>query len=323
MNAVFHKPVLAGEILTFLDSAAAGEKGPVILDGTFGLAGHTISFLKQYPQAAVHSFDQDPSMIQLAVQKLEENGIAYRYADSPVVSADLLYDPGVTIHHLNFAAASERFGKECFHFILLDLGVSMVHFQNAQRGFSLKDETLDMRMNPKEGNSAADVVNTMKESELADVIYRYGEERKSRRIAKAIVANRPVQSAEQLASVVKACFVPQRMKIHPATKTFQALRIYVNNEIGSLHRALETMPQLLAVNGLFCVISFHSLEDRPVKKYFRYLAGKDSLPEGFAQKSDAFVYQLETKKPVVASEQEIQQNRASRSAKLRALRRLS
>jgi 16S rRNA (cytosine1402-N4)-methyltransferase len=197
--------------------------------------------------------------------------------------------------------------------ILADLGVSSLQLGDAARGFSFQAEgPLDMRMNPQAELTADQVVNHLSERELADVIYEFGEERRSRRIARAIVRSRPIRSTAHLADVISAAARPMNQaerRIHPATRTFQALRIFVNRELDDLRALLNAAPQLLKPGGRLVLISFHSLEDRIVK---------DSLREGGKQG----YYQLLTKKPVTATEEEIDRNPRSRSAKLRAAEKI-
>jgi 16S rRNA (cytosine1402-N4)-methyltransferase len=193
---------------------------------------------------------------------------------------------------------------------LADLGVSSLQLGDAARGFSFQAEgPLDMRMNPQAELTADQVVNHMSERELADVIYEFGEERRSRRIARAIVRSRPIRTTQQLVAVVSAAARSMKHeRIHPATRTFQALRIFVNRELDDLKALLETAPTVLKPGGRLVVISFHSLEDRIVKDALR-----DGARQGW--------YQLLTKKPATASEEEIDRNPRSRSAKMRAAER--
>jgi 16S rRNA (cytosine1402-N4)-methyltransferase len=185
-----------------------------------------------------------------------------------------------------------------------------LQFDDASRGFSFRAEApLDMRMDPQSGQTAEQVVNQLSERELADLIYEFGEERRSRRIARAIVRARPIHSTQQLADVVSTAARPMKPGIHPATQTFQALRIFVNRELDDLKALLESAPRVLKSGGRLAIISFHSLEDRIVK---------DAMREG----AHAGTYRLLTKKPAVATEEEVRRNPRSRSAKLRAAERL-
>jgi 16S rRNA (cytosine1402-N4)-methyltransferase len=195
--------------------------------------------------------------------------------------------------------------------ILADLGVSSLQLNDPARGFSFQaDGPLDMRMNPMSGRTAEQVVNHIDERELADVIYEFGEERRSRRIARAIVRSRPIQTTKQLVDVVSAAARSMKHeRIHPATRTFQALRIFVNRELDDLKALLEAAPRVLKPGGRLVVISFHSLEDRIVK---------DAMRDGAKQG----LYRLLTKKPVTATEEEIDRNPRSRSAKMRAAERI-
>jgi 16S rRNA (cytosine1402-N4)-methyltransferase len=195
--------------------------------------------------------------------------------------------------------------------LLADFGVSSLQFDQAHRGFSFQaDGPLEMRMDPRTGVTAEQVVNEANERELADLIYEYGEERRSRRIARAIVRGRPVTTTAQLARIVSSAAPSMKQeRIHPATRTFQALRIYVNRELDEIKALFEAAPKLLKPSARLAVISFHSLEDR---------IAKDSLREG-AQKG---IWEILTRKPVTAGEEEIERNPRARSAKLRAAERL-
>jgi len=207
---------------------------------------------------------------------------------------------------------AERISPASLDGLMADLGVSSLQIDDPARGFSFQaDGPLDMRMNPMSGDTAEQVVNRIDERELADVIYEFGEERRSRRIARAIVRSRPIRTTRQLVEVISAAARPMKLgqhkyeRIHPATRTFQALRIFVNHELDDLKALLEAAPRVLKPGGRLVVISFHSLEDRIVK---------DALREGAKQG----LYRLLTKKPVTATEEEIDRNPRSRSAKMRA-----
>ena len=279
-----HVPVLATEIVEALNPAP----GKVFIDGTLGGAGHTRLLLER--GAAVYGIDQDPYALDRARQAalpglhvLEGN-----YRDM----AGLLASAGVT----------QVDG------ILLDIGVSSFQLDDAGRGFSYHAQApLDMRMS-QSGESAADVVNDLDETELAALIYEYGEERHSRRIARFIVQARekaPIETTVQLADIIKRAYPGFSKGIHPARRTFQALRIYVNDELGALRDGLSAAEGLLAPGGRLAVISFHSLEDRIVK---RFLLGSDVLTPL-------------TKRPIVAAEGEQADNPRARSAKLRVAER--
>jgi 16S rRNA (cytosine1402-N4)-methyltransferase len=222
--------------------------------------------------------------------------------------------PKVELRHGSFADLANderRTANDGVDGILADLGVSSLQFSDPARGFSFQAEgPLDMRMNPLSEPTAEQVVNRFDERELADLIYEFGEERRSRRIARAIVRSRPIRTTAQLAAVVSAAARPMKHeRIHPATQTFQALRIFVNRELDDVRQMLEAAPQLLKPGGRLVIISFHSLEDRIVK---------DAMREG-ARRGQ---YRLLTKKPVTPSEEEVASNPRARSAMLRAAERV-
>ena len=288
-----HVPVLLKEAIEYLQVRA----GSTILDCTLGLAGHAAEIARRLgPQGRLIGFDRDPEALRLARERLdrvrEELG-----GQAPTVEVIGEAFSAVPLH---LAAAS-------VDGMLADIGVSSLHLDEASRGFSfMADGLLDMRMDTRRGPTAAQVVNEASERELADLIYEYGEERRSRRIARAIVRGRPVTTTGQLARIVAAAAPAMKQdRIHPATRTFQALRIHVNRELDEIEALMEAAPKLLKPSGRLVVISFHSLEDRIVK---------DSLREGAHQG----IWTVLTRKPVMAGEEEIEQNPRSRSAKLRA-----
>jgi 16S rRNA (cytosine1402-N4)-methyltransferase len=217
----------------------------------------------------------------------------------------------VTLLHGSFAEIANDQRPTTVDGLLADLGVSSLQFDTVARGFSFQaDAPLDMRMNPQSARTAEQVVNHLDERELADVIYEFGEERRSRRIARAIVRSRPVHTTRQLVEVISAAARSMKHeRIHPATRTFQALRIFVNRELDDLRDLLQAAPRILKPGGRLVIISFHSLEDRIVK---------DALRDGVKQGH----YRLLTKKPVTPSEAEIDRNPRSRSAKMRAAERV-
>jgi 16S rRNA (cytosine1402-N4)-methyltransferase len=219
----------------------------------------------------------------------------------------------VSLLHGSFAEIGERFEAASADGLLADLGVSSLQLDTPSRGFSFQAEgALDMRMNPQAGATAEQVVNQADEVTLANLIYEFGEERRSRRIARAIVRSRPIHTTAELAAVVSAAarpMNPAERRIHPATRTFQALRIFVNHELDDLRALLHAAPRVLKPGGRIVIISFHSLEDRIVK---------DALREGVKQGH----YKLLTKKPVTAGEEEVDFNPRSRSAKMRAAERV-
>ncbi|HUD14604.1 MAG TPA: 16S rRNA (cytosine(1402)-N(4))-methyltransferase RsmH [Terracidiphilus sp.] len=291
-----HVPVLFREAIDFLRVHAGGT----YVDCTLGLAGHAEGIVRLLGrQGHLIGFDRDPEALELAKARLAS------------VCTELGSEaPQVTLVDRAFSSIAEHVKPASVDGLLADFGVSSLQFDEAQRGFSFQaDGPLDMRMDTRSGPTAAQVVNEANERELADLIYEYGEERRSRRIARAIVRGRPVTSTTQLARLVtQAAPAMKQERIHPATRTFQALRIYVNRELDEIKALLEAAPRLLKPSARLAVISFHSLEDR---------IAKDSLREG-AQKG---IWEILTRKPVTAGEEEIERNPRSRSAKLRAAER--
>jgi len=314
---VGHVPVLLKEAIDFL----AVRRGGTYLDATVGLGGHSSEIAKRLGAPGhLIGFDKDPKALEIAAKRLAvrpslsadgETGSEVQGAGGEMPDCPL-----VTLIHGSFAelASIERTAdcepRTAYDGILADLGVSSLQIDDPERGFSFQaDGPLDMRMNPMSGRTAEQVVNHLDERELADVIYEFGEERRSRRIARALVRSRPIMTTKQLVDVISAAARPMKHeRIHPATRTFQALRIFVNRELDDLKALLEAAPRVLKPGGRLVVISFHSLEDRIVK---------DALREG----AKSGVYRLLTKKPVTAAEEEIESNPRSRSAKLRAAER--
>ncbi|HYU46431.1 MAG TPA: 16S rRNA (cytosine(1402)-N(4))-methyltransferase RsmH [Terriglobales bacterium] len=296
-GAVGHVPVLFQEAIGFL----AVQRGGTYLDATVGLGGHSCEIAKRLGAPGhLIGFDKDPAALAVARSKLQDTERTGEGAR-----------PSITLIHGSFAEVRERIAPASLDGLLADLGVSSLQLEDAARGFSFQAEgPLDMRMNPMSGSTAEQVVNHIDERELADVIYEFGEERRSRRIARAIVRSRPIQTTRQLVEVISAAARPMKHeRIHPATRTFQALRIFVNHELDDLKALLEAAPRVLKPGGRLVVISFHSLEDRIVK---------DALREGAKQG----LYRLLTKKPVTATKEEIGRNPRSRSAKMRAAERM-
>jgi 16S rRNA (cytosine1402-N4)-methyltransferase len=299
-----HVPVLLKEAIDFLNVRRGGR----YIDATVGLGGHSYEIAKRLGAPGhLIGFDKDPAALETAKKVVGES-------QRPGIDQGSGSDwPRVELVHGSFAEMGSEREPASIDGILADLGVSSLQLSNAARGFSFQAEgPLDMRMNPQAELTAEQVVNRMSERELADVIYEFGEERRSRRIARAIVRSRPIRTTAQLAELISAAARPMNQaerRIHPATRTFQALRIFVNRELDELRELLTAAPQLLKPGGRLVVISFHSLEDRMVK---------DSLREGSKQGH----YRLLTKKPVTASEEEIDRNPRSRSAKLRAAERV-
>lgn len=306
-----HAPVLLGEVEGIFENLTAG----IFVDATIGLGGHANAILESRDDLKLIGIDQDLEAIEHSRQRLAKFGDRVRIFHSNFTEIrDVLRMSGET----------EAVG------IFADLGVSSLQFDSPERGFSFRyDAPLDMRMNPEEGiPTAAELLERLTQKEIADLIYIFGEERFSRRIASAIVARReigqPITTTRGLAELIERR-VPRKRKetIHPATKTFQALRIVVNNELGSLEKFIGDAVDILSENGKLAVISFHSLEDRIVKNAFLKLSGKCFCPPRIpmcmcgAKKT----VEILTRKPTVPSHEEIQKNPRSRSAKLRVLRK--
>jgi 16S rRNA (cytosine1402-N4)-methyltransferase len=296
-----HVPVLLKLAIEFL----AVRRGGTYIDATLGLGGHSWEIAKRLgPKGHLIGVDKDPAALERARERLTN--------PPPEMASEW---PKVELVHASFADVAQHVAPASADGLLADLGVSSMQLENAARGFSFQaDGPLDMRMDTHSGPTAEQVVNRYDERELADAIYEFGEERRSRRIARAIVRARPIHTTAQLADVISAAARPMNQaerRIHPATKTFQALRILVNRELEDLQKLLSTgaAPQVLKPGGRLVVISFHSLEDRIVK---------DALRDG----AHAGVYRVLTKKPVTADDEEVDRNPRSRSAKLRAAERI-
>ena len=275
-----HIPVLSQEVITGLNIQPGGN----YLDLTVGGGGHSRLILETAEDVKVTCVDQDEDALKAAKENLSEFGDRVKFI------------------HSNFA--NYQFLESTYDGILADLGVSSYHLDHPERGFSFRNTAnLDMRMNQQQSLTAGDIINEWDEKELADIFFKYGEERLSRRIARRIVEKRPFDTTTELANAI-AYSVPPKYRhgrIHPATRVFQALRIAVNDELKVLETLIEKAPNALIPGGRIAIISFHSLEDRPVKHGLR---NSDSL-------------RVLTKKPIIATEEEIKQNPRSRSAKLR------
>jgi len=288
-----HEPVMAAEVLRYLAPRAGGR----YLDLTVGGGGHARAILERIGPAGVFvGADRDEEVLRRTAAEL-----GAKYPQSRFLRA-------------NFAEIRELsrlLEPICFDGLLLDLGVSSLQLDEAQRGFSfLRPGPLDMRMDRSEGVTAADLLGHLSADELERILRDYGEERYARRIARAIVrerGRRPLTDTAELAALIEHVSPSRRGRIHPATRTFQALRIAVNDELGNLERFLAEFPRLLAPQGVVVVISFHSLEDRLVKTCFKRLEREGAL-------------EVLTPKPVTPGEAETERNRRARSAKLRAAR---
>lgn len=285
-----HQPVLPKEVIHYLNP----QKGKIYIDCTLGTGGHSLEILKLIKdEGTLIGIEQDKSVLEIAKERLSgfDNCFLFHanYLDLESILESLKID-------------------KITGGIFLDLGINSIQLNSPERGFSFNNKgPLDMRFNQQQVKTAEDILKTYPEHKLAQIIYKYGEERYSRKIAKKIVQKRvkkeSISSTLELASIVRACYPPlKHFKIHPATRTFQALRIEVNKELENLEKLLCFVPELLCEKSRLCVISFHSLEDRIVKNFLR-------------NRKD---FRILTKKPVVPSWSEIKENSRARSAKLRA-----
>ncbi len=302
-----HTPVLYQPVLAALQPQAAG----LYVDGTVGAGGHAAGILAASdPDGALLGLDRDPAAIELAGQRLAA------------------YGERVRLRHASFAELAEQVravGWERVDGVLLDLGVSSMQLESVERGFSFRGTgPLDMRLDPTQALTAAELVNELSEAELADLIHRYGEEPKARRVARAITAARPLSTTEELATVVAAAAGGRRRRIHPATRTFQALRIAVNDELAALETGLQQALQVLAPGGRLAVLAFHSLEDRIVKQFIRREAQDCICPPEQPVCSCDHTAQLRpvNRRPIRADDDEIRRNPRARSARLRVAERL-
>ena len=286
---IVHQPVLLREVIGFLHPRG----GESYLDLTAGMGGHAAAIL-ELTQASKRALliDRDPEAVKILRKKFKD----------------------VDILQTDFLSASQRQAEQGkrFDMILADLGVSSLHFNDALRGFSfMRPGPLDMRMDSSQHLTAGEIVNNWGEQKLADLLKTYGQERRSRAVAAKIVSRRPIHTTDELAQVVASTY-RTRAKVHPATRTFQALRIAVNDELSQISQSLPLMLELLAPGGRLVVISFHSLEDRLVKQSFA-----EAIGQGYEAEITAL-----TKKPVTAQQTEIVLNPRARSAKLRAVAKI-
>ncbi len=300
-----HLPVMLAEVLKML----APKDGEHYVDGTFGGGGYTKAILEA-ADCRVLGIDRDPDAIARG------QDLVRRFAGR------------LTLMHGAFSEMASFLGERPTDGVVLDLGVSSFQFDEPARGFSFRESgPLDMRMS-RDGMSAADFVNDAEEADIARVIFQLGEERNSRRIARAIVAKRPIATTGELATIVKDAQGPAaaRLAIHPATRTFQALRIHVNDELGELERGLDAATQTLAPHGRLVVVSFHSLEDRIVKRFLS--ARSTAAPAGSRHapvqaRAHAAQYRILTSRPLTPDATEVEGNPRARSARLRAAERLA
>ncbi len=306
-----HQPVLMHEVVKLLSPRPRG----VIVDGTLGMGGHSEAILAAYPTIEVVGIDRDEEALAIAKERLAPFGGRVRFVHD---------------NYRNCVDILGSLGVDRIDGFLLDLGLSSLQLDRPERGFSFRTSgPLDMRMDRTGGVSAANLVNDLSMKELSDIIARYGEERFAHRIARAIVAARAkgkIETTDELTRVVFGA-IPRKFhppRIHPATRTFQALRIAVNDELDNLEKGLEAGFSVLSAGGVMAVISFHSLEDRIVKGFFRYKALScicpPDLPVCMCDKKVEM--EVLTKKPILPSPDEIAKNSRARSAKLRAARKL-
>lgn len=298
-----HYSVLKNEVLALLAPEDTTKKF-VVIDGTLGEGGHTKAMLDAWPGAYIQAGDVDTEMIDCAKEKLKP------------------YAQRITYHLSWFDDLLKDYKEGRPQVILLDLGLSMFHFLASGRGFSFQDDTpLDMRLS-HQGMSATNIVNTWNEKDLADLFYKYGDEKEGYRMACTIVKNRPIDTARQLGDLIYSLSRKQHYRIHPATKIFQALRIYVNQELAHLEHALNWGFNLLAPGGRFGIISFHSTEDRLVKNYFRDLSKSCRCPaHQMICRCGGPLGILVNPGGTAPTPQEIQENPASRSARLRVIQK--
>jgi 16S rRNA (cytosine1402-N4)-methyltransferase len=303
-----HRPVLLEETVNMLNAAQGG----LFIDGTLGLGGHSEAILDASPNTRVIGIDRDPEALERARRRLERFGARF------------------VAMRGNFKQIAELVPEKA-QGVLVDLGVSSLQFDTPERGFSFRfDAPLDMRMDASsEEETAADLLATLPEEEIARIIFEYGEERQSRKIARWIVERRergePIKTTGDLANLVaRAVGGKGKWQIHPATRTFQALRMAVNAELQGLGEFVEEAVGLLLQGGRFAAISFHSLEDRIIKQGFRWLAGQCTCPPRVPVCSCGAkkVVEILTRRPIVAGEQEVNENPRARSAKLRVCQKI-
>ncbi len=294
-----HIPVLLDEVKdTFLEI----DDG-YIVDCTVGYGGHSEALLEQNPNIKLICCDQDEEAIRFSKIRLKK------------------FEDRVTFEYAKFSTVVEKYRDFPIRGILADIGVSSLQLDKSSRGFGFQSETLDMRMNPKNPKSAENVVNEYSQSELEEILREYGEMRDFKRVAKTIIDNRPFSSSKELATVLKK--LGGKPKIHPATLPFQAIRIEVNDELGELDELLESIYGSNLKNCLVAIISFHSLEDRIVKKTYRLWTKSCICPAGVMRcecGNDHSLGKIVTKKPIIPTKKEEKTNPRSRSSKMRVFR---
>ena len=299
----FHIPVLTEEVIEFL----LVKKSGTFLDVTSGFGGHSAAILEELNGGSLIATDQDPEAIRFLKSKFKT-------------------EKRISIHQARFSELHKLFSANDFDGILADIGVSSYQLDTAERGFSfMKDGPLDMRMNQNIGEDASSWLNNAPEQEISNIIWKYGEEKKAKRIAKAIVEARKsfkIRTTKELAEIILE-ETPRRFndKKHPATKTFQAIRIFINNELEELDLLLDFTSKHLKIGGRTCIISFHSLEDRMVKRFFRDHSRRDPKLSKLPNLADDSSFKLVTK-AIKPSENEMNINPRSRSATLRVIERI-
>ncbi len=308
MSLPIHVPVLLDEVIAGLQP----QRGGYFVDCTVGLGGHAAAILEKIsPSGRLLGIDADPEAIKLSQDKLND------YVEAVTLVND---------NFVNLEAICKRYHFHPVDGILFDLGVSSLQLDTAERGFSFHlDAPLNMRFDAEQGLTASDIVNSFSEQELAKLIEKYGEERHSRRIARHIVQNRPIATTVELSRLVEQASGGKRAKIHPATRTFMALRIAVNSELQNLELALKQTINLLRPGGRLTVISYHSLEDRIVKQFMRDAASSCLCPPGtvICRCGHVPTLKLISRKVIKPTSLEIESNPRSRSAKLRIAERLN
>ena len=302
-----HTPVMIPEIIQALKAHPGGR----YIDGTLGEGGHSKSILNAIePGGQVLGLDADAEAITVATERLMEHGDTFL---------------AINTNFRDIRATALRYDFVPVHGVLFDLGVSSLQLDRESRGFSFRrSDPLDMRFSFEQQLTAADIVNEYAESELADLIFHLGEDRAARRIARAIVHNRPINTSLELAELIEKVSPRRGKRTHPATRTFQAIRIAVNDELSALETALEQAVSLLGQGGRLAVISYHSLEDRIVKNFIRKQASDCTCPPGtpICKCNHLATLKMVSRRPVTPTESEIETNRRARSAKLRVAERI-
>ena len=296
-----HEPVLLQEVVEYL---RPNREDGVLVDATVGLGGHAEALLEAHPDVRLIAIDRDPAALERAQERLTRFAARVTF---------------VCARHEQLIEILKQHGVDSVSGLLADLGVSSMQLDDASRGFSFRfDAPLDMRMGP-DSRSASDLVNSLDEAELARIIREYGEEPMAKRIARAIVSARPLETTTQLVDAIRSVKRAKPHDIDPSTLTFQALRIAANEELVELDRFINDAVNVLESGARIAVISFHSLEDRIVKRAFRKLEGECVCPPGFPVCACGAkeIVKVLTSRPVTASEEEVNRNPRSRSAKLR------